>query len=287
MPDDPARGLLPSRSVPALVVRLQALAQRHEPTVHGRRVCWRQFGDGPPLVLLHGGHGSWLHWVRNIEALAACFTLWVADMPGYGDSDDVGPGGMQALLDATLGSLNALVGPDAPIDIAGFSFGGLVAAQVAARRQAVRRLTLLGPAGHGAMRRPTGKLVNWQQAAHEGDANALAAAMRHNLGVHMLHEAASIDELALYVHTGSCLRTRFRSRTISRAGGLADALARHPGETMLLWGEHDVTAEPARLVRDLCAGQPNRRGQLIEGAGHWAQYERADAVNRLLLGTAP
>ncbi|MGT2492391.1 alpha/beta fold hydrolase [Cupriavidus basilensis] len=37
----------------------------------GCRVVWRRFGEGRPVILLHGGHGSWLHWVRNIEALAA------------------------------------------------------------------------------------------------------------------------------------------------------------------------------------------------------------------------
>jgi CubicO group peptidase (beta-lactamase class C family) len=36
----------------------------------GPSVTWRRFGSGPHLVLLHGGHGSWLHWVRNIEFLA-------------------------------------------------------------------------------------------------------------------------------------------------------------------------------------------------------------------------
>lgn len=67
----------------------------------GRRVCWRGFGAGRPVVLLHGGHGNWLHWVRNIEALAAHHAVWVPDLPGYGDSDDPVPGG----------GLPSLVGP--------------------------------------------------------------------------------------------------------------------------------------------------------------------------------
>ena len=38
-------------------------------------VVWRIWGTGDPLVLLHGGTGSWMHWVRNIEALSQDFML--------------------------------------------------------------------------------------------------------------------------------------------------------------------------------------------------------------------
>ena len=95
--------------------------------VAGTEVCWRRFGTGPVLVLLHGGHGSWLHWVRNIEVLAGRFTVWVPDMPGYGDSGAVPPpGDLAAVLRAMVASLDALIGSATPIRLAGFAFGGLV-----------------------------------------------------------------------------------------------------------------------------------------------------------------
>lgn len=258
-------------------------AQRHDISHEGVKVCWRQFGAGPPLVLLHGGHGSWLHWVRNIDPLAERHTVYVADMPGYGDSDPIASGDLSALLRATLGSLNALLGSQQSIDLAGFSFGGLVAAQLAARRGHVRRLCLLGPAGHLSQRRPRGKLVNWKQAYKDGDAGTLAKQMRNNLAVHMLHDEANIDALALQVHTIACLKTRFISKHVSRAGGLVEALDAFQGPTHLTWGEHDVTADPEPLLPMLCQGRAQRQGQIIPGSGHWVQYESAEAVNRLLL----
>src|SRR5262249_18899096 len=47
---------------------------------------WGLGGAGPPVVLLHGGSGSWTHWARNIMPLARHFTVWVPDLPGFGDS---------------------------------------------------------------------------------------------------------------------------------------------------------------------------------------------------------
>lgn len=264
----------------ALIAHLEAQAQRHFFECAGRRVCWRSFGAGPPLVLVHGGHGSWLHWVRNIEALAGDFTVWVPDLPGYGDSDKAGPAGWADLLDATQASLDTLIGADTMINLVGFSFGGLVAAHMAARRPKIGRLALLGPGGHSGPRRPRGDLLNWRNA---GDEAAQAACMRHNLAMHMLHDPARIDAMAVRVHTDSCLRTTFRSKEISRAGGLLAALDQHGADLLLAWGEHDVTAEPALAARTLTHGHPRRQAHIVPAAGHWVQYEAAQEINRLLL----
>jgi pimeloyl-ACP methyl ester carboxylesterase len=268
----------------ALVARLEARGRLARVAFDGGHVAWRRFGDGgPPLVLLHGGHGSWLHWVRNVEALAGRFTVWVPDLPGYGDSDAPVAPTLDALVAATVSTLDTVVGEGTPVALAGFSFGGLVAAHVAARRGRVARLALLGPAGHGGVRRPRAAQQSWRETAEAADAAALAEVMRHNLLAHMLHDAAAVDALALRVHTDACLRTRFHSKRISRAGGLADALDRHRGPLLLAWGEHDVTAEPHEALRGLVEGRPERRGCVVPGAGHWVQYERADDINRLLL----
>ena len=108
--------------------------------------------------------------------------------------------------------------------------------------------------------------------------------MRHNLAMHMLSvDAPDIDALALRVHTDACVRTRFRSKEISRSGGLAEALAHYGGPTCLAWGEHDVTADPPTMAAELAAPLRDARTQVVAHAGHWVQYERADAINPLLL----
>ncbi|QHE88896.1 alpha/beta fold hydrolase [Hydrogenophaga sp. BPS33] len=245
-------------------------------------MTWRAFGTGQPLVLLHGGHGSWLHWVGNVDALATQHTVWVPNMPGYGDSDLHGEG-LPDLLEAMLGSLNVVIGSHTLFDLVGFSFGGLVAAHLAARRP-VRRLVLLGSAGHGTRRRPNGELVQWREAYRKGDAPALDSAMRHNLAVHMLSmPAEQVDPLALRLHTDACVHTRFRSKDVALKGGLLELLAQRQAPTFMAWGEHDVTADPATLAPKLRTMFPRNPVHVLKDAGHWVQYERADTINALLL----
>lgn len=267
-----------------LLGKLEASAQRDQVPFDGGHVTWRRFGAGPALVLLHGGHGSWLHWARNISAWSARHTVWVPDLPGFGESNPPSAPSLEGLVEATVVTLDALIGEGKPVILVGFSFGGLVAAAVAARRGAVSMLALLGPAGHGGVRRPRGELRSWREAAEGRDDAALNDVMRHNLAMHMLHDPA--DALAVYIHSQSCLATRFHSKAISRSGGLTGWLAQYAGPLLLVWGEHDVTAEPAqagRAVVEACAPQQSCRMQIIAGAGHWVQYERAETVNSLLL----
>lgn len=254
-------------------------AKHHVVSVGENQICWRQFGEGEPLVLLHGGHGSWMHWARNIDALSDRFSVWLPNLPGYGDSSTPQFEDFPSLVDVTLGSMDQLLGALTPINLAGFSFGGLVAAHLAARRPDIKRLALLGPGGHGGPRRPRGKLQNWQRAEQPAD---VLEAMRHNLWVHMLFAEDQIDPLALGIHTDACIKTRYRSRGHSLKGGLGDALDQYAGQTLFIWGEHDVTATPDVLVKTLVQPHSNRSHCIIPDTGHWVQYEAQHAVNQQL-----
>src|SRR5690606_36359389 len=84
----PAPATLPT---PSAVAELGAQARRVGTPCGDGEIVWYIWGAGGPdptrVVLLHGGSGSWTHWVRNIGALvAAGRTVWVPDLPGFGDS---------------------------------------------------------------------------------------------------------------------------------------------------------------------------------------------------------
>lgn len=231
------------------------------------------------MVLVHGGHGNWMHWALNIEALARHRLVLVPDLPAYGDSSEVPRNDLAALVDAFVQTLNRMVGPQAAIDMAGFSFGALVAAQAAAQRGGVGNLALFGTAGHGLPRRPTAELLAWKTAS----GMELGRIMRHNLAAQMIYGEQRIDALAVWIHTQGCRNARFRSRPYSRSDVLTGLLRRSPARLLLAWGQHDVTGNPADIARLLAVVRPDCDVRIVEDAGHWVQFEAAETVNRLLI----
>lgn len=267
----------------SLLARIDALARVHRVRYRGAELVWRQFGQGSPLVLIHGGHGSWMHWIRNIEALGSQHTVWLPDLPGFGESDTLegesDADQLAGMVDALVAGIEALLRPAGTFGLAGFSFGGLVAARLAAGSRRVGRLALLGSAGHGGPRRQAVELINWRTE----DRRQKLDALRHNLGAMMLHDPARIDGLAMTVHERMCSATRFRSKKLSRNAVLGDVLSAFQAPTLLLWGEHDVTAVPVDVAQKIAGQESNRDWCIVPGAGHWVQYERPHDVNQLLL----
>jgi pimeloyl-ACP methyl ester carboxylesterase len=284
-----ATPFVPLQTVQQAQLAIDALSSsaRHQRVAwQGAHVHWRSWGTGPALVLLHGGHGSWLHWVRNLQALVhAGHTVWAPDMPGFGESDNPpGTGDYASLLDALTHTWRDALGPDTAVNLAGFSFGGLVAADLAAnaakRGLKLRRLALLGPGGHGGVRRQTLEMVNWRQA---NTPETLEAAFHNNLASLMLRHETSIDALALQVQARSGTATRFRSKSISRSAAIGERLQQIDLPTLLLWGEHDVTADPALVGPRLQAlHAADNALHILPDCGHWVQYESAPDTNRLL-----
>lgn len=242
-------------------------------------MVWHSFGAGAPLVLLHGGHGSWLHWIRNIDALAAKHAVWIADMPGYGESDDMdGPPDIVAVAQAVRDSLTLLIAADKPVGVVGFSFGGLVAAQLANVWSNVRRLALIGTAGHGGVRRQSEPMVQWRNLPPDAE----TAALRQNLASLMLTAKSVDDPLAMEVHRRACYATRFRSRPLSRQAQLPGLLDAANIPVLFIWGAEDVTILPEVIGPQLTQGHPERRYTIIPETGHWAQFENHWAVDGLL-----
>jgi len=64
-------------------------------TVEGVSLHYLTAGEGPPVLLLHGGivDSASLSWGEVVEPLAADFEVYALDLPGYGGSDWPGAGG--------------------------------------------------------------------------------------------------------------------------------------------------------------------------------------------------
>jgi 2-hydroxy-6-oxonona-2,4-dienedioate hydrolase len=246
-------------------------------------VVWRIWGKGPPLVLMHGGTGSWMHWIRNIEPLAQDFMLVVPDIPGSGESGTPEqPISAESIATILANGLRTIIGPDTGFAIAGFSMGGLVAGYVAHLSGArAQRLVLVGSSGTEAPRGVMEPMQSWRRLPTEEEK---LAAHRKNLSILMIHDPQKIDELAVYVQSQNAGRSRVRGKHVSNTGALPKVLPGFQGKIAGIWGEYDATATPYLPERrDLLRKfQPDAPFDILPGAGHWVQYEAHEPFNRRL-----
>ena len=271
-----------SEETVVFVEGVAAEAQRIETPCGAGTMVWRVWGSGPPLILLHGGYGSWTHWIRNVLVLARRFTVIAPDLPGLGESSTPPePHTAEGLAAIIVEGLDIVLSKDAAPHIAGFSFGGVLGGHVAAQLgDRLRALTLVGSNGLGLVRQPTAL----QRVPAGVSAEEALAVHRHNLGALMIADPAKIDELAVYIQSQNAPRGRVRSRRFSRADTLARALPLVKARLDGIWGARDATAYPhlderARVLRSF---QPGARFEVIAGAGHWVQYEAAERFNPIL-----
>ncbi len=266
-----------------------------QPLANGRRwqtpcgdghLVWHDWGDAhhPAVVLLHGGSGSWTHWVHTIAPLRdAGWRVLVPDLPGFGDSHL--PQGCSDTHDlpAYLHQGLRLLAPQGPVRLVGFSFGGMTAALwLKDHPQDAQQLVLVGAPGMGIKVSERVPLKGWRHLLHAEQRDAVH---RHNLLALMLKNPQSLDVLALDLHRANVERDRMPRRRLSGTPILAETLPLLQVPVSAIYGAHDALyAERMPEVKVLMETlTPDWRGwHSVPYAGHWVQYEAAQTFNQVL-----
>lgn len=244
------------------------------------KISFRIWGQsGPILVLLHGGYGSWMHFLKNVEELSKNFQVIVPDMPGFGESEPFPKVPnldeyAQTLVDALYSLTNG-----SNYNIIGFSFGSAIGSHmIKFAGDKVNRLTLVGYNRTGNMPFKRPKMISWRDAKTEEELNA---AQRHNLSVMMIHKQEKIDEMAINLQTLNTRGTKVRSLEIVASHDLPNRILSISQPIDIIWGEFDVT-----LIKGIDDAQsrmkeliPDVRFHIIPNSGHWIQFEEYDKFN--------
>ena len=235
-------------------------------------------------MLLHGGFGSWRHWILNVLPLSEKYRVIAADLPGLGDSDPISEEYTAENIAKTVSAgVDVLVPAPARFHIAGFSFGGIIGGHVSAiQGNRVHSYTAVAAGGLGLRNAPFPELESMGAAKTP---EAVTEVHRTNLARLMFTNPDRIDDLAIHVQTETVRRARVRSGKIPWTGTLTHALRRIQTKLAGIWGVHDLIAAPymedrVELFQSI---QPGCDFRLIEDAGHWVMYERPDAFNVTLL----
>lgn len=247
---------------------------------------WGQETDKAPLLLLHGGFGSWTHWIANVETLSRSRRVVTCDMPGLGDSASA-PGELTPnnLAAPIVAGLDTLFGKGRAFDLAGFSFGGLIGSQVA--KTVGERMKTYVAVGASGFEDLHVRVLGIEVPAPEMTDQEKNDIHRNNLRLLMIHDEAKIDDLAIYTHRKNVARSRVRSRPMSLGNHLVDVVPDIKARLAGIWGVHDATGGGREQIlkrRDIFAKyQPDVPFTIIEDVGHWVMYEAPDEFDAALL----
>ncbi len=228
------------------------------------------WGEGDPVVLLHGFTQSARTWIELTSAVAGHHEVIAIDAPGHGRSSDV-------IADLPTGAdLMAAAAPK-PAAWLGYSMGGRYALQVALRHpRLVRRLVLVSTTGGIDDRAElAARCRSDEDLAEKVLAEGLGPFVRWWLD-RPLFSTLSVDAAAV------------ESRLDGTAAGLASSL-RHAGAGVQepLWNQLAALSMPVLVVagaldakyvgladRLVTAIGPNAELAVIAGAGHACHMER-------------
>lgn len=246
-------------------------------------------GERPPLLLLHGTGGHAECYSRNLAAHGAHFDTWAFDFLGHGWSDKPDRDyEIDAYVEHVCAFMDALGMERA--HVSGESLGGWVAARLALKYpERLERLVLNTTGGATMIPAVMEKIKTATRAAVE---TPTWETVRARLEWLMADPATVTDDLiacrkAIYEQPGfrEALEhilvlqdpdTRLRNN-------LTDDDWRaivHP--TLVLWTSHDPTADDA-VGRRIAELVPDARYELMQGCGHWPQFEDPETFNRIHL----
>jgi 2-hydroxy-6-oxonona-2,4-dienedioate hydrolase len=247
-------------------------------------------GEGTDaIVLLHGSGGHLETYTRNILPLAERYRVYAIDMVGHGFTDKPDHGyEIRHYVDHLADFMDAVGLERAPL--AGESLGGWAAAQFAVDHPDRVGKLILNTAG--------GLIANQavMQRIYDLSMKAVAEASRETVRARLewlMHDPAVVTDdlvetrLAIYTQPGFaramehilCLQIMD-----IRVPNLLDEdqLRGIAAPTLVVWTSHDPTGavEVGQKFADLI---PDAELVVMDGCGHWPQYEDAPRFNRLVM----
>ena len=104
----------------------------------------------------------------------------------------------------------------------------------------------------------------------------------------MLADEALITPAMLAMQEHNVQRDRMRRRRIARSDAMLHVMPRWQCEVHGIWGEHDALYQGSLdRIEGLLAVCDLRSFHVVKDAGHWVQYEQAEAFNQHLQQCLP
>ena len=245
---------------------------------NGLELAYERVGEGPPLVLGHGGAVDSRMWQPQLSALADEFTVVAWDEPGAGRSSNVPA---DFALPDYANCLAALI--DAlelgPAHVAGLSWGGTVALELYRHHPELVATLILVDTYAGWK----GSLPAEEVRARVEGLRQMLAAPDHLFdptlpGLFAGDPPAEIASLMETMAADVRLESMRTALLVMAEADERDLLPRIAVPTLLIWGELDARS-PLTVARQFEEAIPDAKLVVIPGAGHVSNLEQPEPFN--------
>jgi pimeloyl-ACP methyl ester carboxylesterase len=228
-------------------------------------------GKGAPLLFLHGMEGV-ENCARMIDLLARDFTVYAPSHPGFGASEL--PRAFSTIDDLAYFYLDLLEHFDLrDVTVAGFSFGGWLAAEILVKNSSrVAKLVLGAPLGLRTAERRTHHVTDLFMLDPKQVDATLQVSEPAKVNLAELPEprleriARNAEAVSLFGWSPYLYNPKLHLR-----------LHRVDVSTLVLWGEKDRFA-PLDYAKSFVAKLPNGRLETLADCGHRIYVDRPDAA---------
>lgn len=264
---------------------------------------WRtrviESGGGDAVIMMHGLSGHAESFIRNVKAVgAAGFRAISMDALGHGFSakpldvtyhSPVFVEHLRRFLDAigvarahlvgqSLGGWTALhfaeLYPDRVLSLTSITGAGFLLNDEASRLESEEIHARVQAVTRQASEQPTREKVRARLEWLMWDKSIVPEELvETRYAVFMLPDSRAAMQKVVSEQAGPANRQYLLTQ---------ERLARLPARTKIIWSDHNPTT-PWTVAERVAQIMPNAQFELIEGAGHWPQFEQAERVNSSLI----
>lgn len=234
--------------------------------VNGLQMYYEVYGQGDPVLLLHGGSATLESFCKQIPELSRHFKVIAAESRGHGRTADApGPLSYAQMAEDFVALIRYLGLPS--VSIVGWSDGGVIGLHLAMHYpELVDKLVTFGANFHyqGVTDEFKAAVENSESKDHPAFLVSLYEKLSPDGPEHWPIFFAKLKEMWLTSPTYT-----------------AEDLAKITVPTMILVGDKDIV-KPRHTI-EMFEAIPEAQLCVLPGADHFVPFERPDVVNRLVL----
>lgn len=260
-------------------------------------IAYMDEGKGEPIIFIHGLGSYGPAWKKTVAGLSDKHRCIVIDLPGYGKSSKGNYEGSMSYYADIVKSITEKLGLE-KVTLAGHSMGGQISIMAAlAYPDLVEKLLLFSPAGFekfSAGQKQWFREVLTPRSVALTPVETLITNVGYNFYDFPKDAQFMIDDrIAMRTAEGFDL---YCHQIVKSINGMVDEpvfeyLKDIKAPTIVIYGEQDNLIpnrflNPGKTVKIAQSGVeqiPNCRLEMINKAGHFAHFEKADEVNSILI----